>query len=849
MARFGENRLPIHYRKTKLSVLKKQFANPIVYILAIAAVLAFALGEWAEGSAVCIVIGITICIGFFMELSAIRSLESLRKIGELECTVLRSGKNQRVPVTKVVPGDILLLETGDVAAADARLVAVENLKVKEAMLTGESAPVEKQTNKLDQSAHVTDQTNMIFKGTVVTRGQAVAVIVATGTETILGRIQSLGYQTEKESTPLEKKLNHLSRWLIWLMLVFVVIIVISGYLGGKDLLVMVETGIALAVAAIPEGLPVVATIALARGMLRLSKRQVAIKHLDAVETLGSTTIIGTDKTGTLTEDNMTVHTLAFEGEIQNQLHLRDQHLVESVVHQVALEKFVLGSVLCNDVVLASGQVRGDSIDLGLLRFVERLGYNPGALREQFPEQLELPFDPELKLMATVNKNEPGGYAVYVKGAFESIVSRCAKKLGQNGIVEFNNRHEWETLVEEMASQGLRTIAMAYRKQEHIPQRSELLTHLVFIGVVGFIDPARKDVNGIINSYKKAGVKVVMLTGDHPKTAQKIAMDIGLLDKNAGMDAVLEGKVLDKLDMSLEKTKELLMGIRVFARVTPIQKLGLVAFYQRQNNVVGVFGDGINDVPALTKADIGIAMGIRGTEAAREAADVILRDDRFGAVELAIRQGRVIFQHIRQFVVYLLSCNFAEIITVGIAALLNLPSPLLPLQILFLNLVTDVFPALALGFGEGEKDVMEQPPRRYDEPIMTPRLWTSTVIYGLSITFAVLGITIFSNYSLGLAPERINNLAFYTLIIAQLLNVFNMPKRGLPFFHNEVFKNPWVWGAIAICVALTWMVYAIPSAAMALSLVPLRWEELRWSLLFGCSALAIAQVFKRLKIVA
>ncbi len=847
LARYGKNMLPKHFKKSKLAVLRKQFINPIVYILAIAAVLAFIVGEWAEASAVCIVMAITILIGFFMELSAIRSLESLRQIGESECTVLRSGKNQIVPVTQVVPGDILFIERGDVVAADARLITVENLKVKEAMLTGESVPVKKNTKILDKNSMVTDQQNMVFKGTIVTKGQGAAVVTATGTHTLLGKIQALGSETEKETTPLEKKLNLLSRWLIWLMLAFVIVIVSSGYLGGKDLMVMIETGIALAVAAIPEGLPVVATIALARGMLRLSKKQVVIKHLEAVETLGSTTLIGTDKTGTLTEDNMTVHTIAFEGEVHQQLHLSDQKLNGDIVNQNAMEQLILTSTLCNDVKLASGKLRGDSIDLGLLRFVERIGQNPSSIREKSPKLYEVPFDEDLKLMATVNRTESNGYAVYVKGAFENVVSCCSKKLYQNEIKDFHNHYEWEKTVENLSAQGFRVLAMAYKEQENIPQRKELLTDLVFIGIVCFIDPARKDVNDIINIYKKAGVKVVMMTGDHPKTAQKIAMDIGLLGSAEKTSSLLEGSVFDQLDMDSDEVLRQLQDTKVFARVTPLQKLRLVDYYQKQNNVVGVFGDGINDVPALIKADIGIAMGIRGTEAAREAADVILKDDSFGAVELAIRQGRIIYQHIRQFVVYLLSCNFAEIITVGVAALLNLPAPLLPLQILFLNLVTDVFPALALGFGKGEQDVMDQPPRKYDEPIMTSQLWVSTLIYGFSITCAVLGITVFSQYRLGLPPESINNLAFYTLIIAQLLNVFNMPKRHLSFFNNEVIKNPWVWGALLICVLITWAAILIPTAAKALSLVPLQWQELRWSILFGFSALLIAQLFKRLGI--
>src|SRR5690606_15106171 len=338
-------------------------------------------------------------------------------------------------------------------------------------------------------------------------------------------------------------------------------------------------------------------------------------------------------------------------------------------------------------------------------------------------------------------------------------------------------------------------------------------------------------------------KVVMMTGDHPKTAEKIALDIGLLEN--GENNVMEGKDLDKANWNEGKDQSPVLGTKVFARVTPKQKLELISFFQEKNNVVVMFGDGINDVPALIKSDIGIAMGKRGTGAAREAADVILRDDRFGSVELAIRQGRMLYEQIRQFLVYLLSCNVAEIMTVGIAALLILPAPLLPLQILFLNLVTDVFPALALGFGKGEEGVMDRPPRKTDEPILTSIHWRSTFLYGASITFSVLGITLFGNYSLNLSSLQINNMAFYTLIVAQLLNVFNMPKEKTSFLFNEVTKNPWVWGAIVLSIAITALAYLIPSTSNALSLVPLQGKEFLWPILFGFGSLLLSQILKKM----
>lgn len=781
-----------------------------------------------------------------MEVSAVRSMETLRNIGQLECSVLRSAKVQKVPSTKIVPGDIILFGAGDVIPADARLVEKKNLEVKEAILTGESAPVGKDILSLEPNAQMTEQMNMVFKGTMVNKGFGKAVVVGTGGNTVLGEIQQLGEIAEETKAPLNKKLNQLSKRLIWVMLAFVIPMILFGFLAGKDLLVMVQTGIALAVATIPEGLPVVVTIALARGMLRLSKQQVIIKKMEAVEILGSVTMVATDKTGTLTEDAMIVHTLNFDGETFKDLDKGNYLALRNTQNKIAYEQFVLCCVLCNDITLSVDEPYRDAIDSSLFRFAENLGENPKQIKERFPEIYKLPFDEERKLMATANKKGDDSHVIFIKGAFENVTALCTKRLIGDNIVPLNNKEQWEETVDKMSSQGLRTIAMAYKEVKGSNfEKNELLNNLALIGTVGFIDPAREDVKDIVDIYKKAGVKVVMMTGDHPKTAKKIASDIGLLEN--GESNVMEGKDLDMANLNEEKDQNLLLGTKVFARATPKQKLELISFFQEKNNVVGMFGDGINDVPALIKADIGIAMGKRGTGAAREAADVILRDDRFGSVELAIRQGRMLFEHIRQFLIYLLSCNVAEIMTVGIAALLNLPSPLLPLQILFLNLVTDVFPALALGFGKGEEDMMDRPPRSKDEPILTNIHWKSTFIYGTSITFSVLGITLFSEFKLNLLPDQINNLAFYTLIIAQLLNIFNMPKRQASFFFNEVTKNPWVWGAIVLSVAIMVVAYLIPSISRALSLVPLDWTMLQWPVIFGLGSLLFSQFLKRINL--
>lgn len=844
LAQFGKNEIPKTKTKTKWRIFIEQFFNSINYILAAAALLAFLFRDWNEGIAILVVILITVFIGFFMELQALRSLETLRKMGQVISNVLRNGEIARIKASLLVPGDILILESGDVVSADARLIDQENLKLKEAALTGESSHLEKKNEPLPKGTSIVEQSNMIFKGTLVTRGTGKAIVTATGIHTELGKIQQLGMSVDQETTPLEKKLHQLSKRLIWLTLILASAIIITGYIRGIDFVLMLETGIALAVASIPEGLLIVATIALAQGMLRLSKKQVVIKKLEAVHTLGATNIICTDKTGTLTEDHMKVNTLVFEAKSFQNVYPNNQEALKSLKDLEAFEKMMMVGILCNNVNLSNKERHGDPVELALIEFAEYAEYNPVYVQKNNPEVLEKAFDAESKMMATVNVHE-NKFNVYAKGAFESIAV-CCDTILKNGTTEkFENKEHWHQKVDDLASEGLRTLAFAHKISEEKPNRESMLQQLTFIGLIGFIDPAREDVKDTVSTYKNAGIRVVMMTGDHPGTAKKIAQEIGLLEPEAATDKVILGKDIPDMENLSDDDKRKLLNAVVFARVIPKQKLDILTLFQQNNNIVGMIGDGINDIPALKKADIGIAMGIRGTEAARETADVILKDDKFTSIELAIRQGRAIFENIRQFVVYLLSSNLAEIISVGIAALLNLPAPLLPLQILFLNLITDIFPALALGLGKGEIDIMDQPPRKPDEPIMTKELWNATIVYGLCITAGVLGITAYAHYVLQLPPREINNMAFFTLIFAQLLNVFSLPKRHLSFFKNDVTLNPWIWGAMLLCIFITGAAYFNPPISKALSLIPLSADKFGLVVLFGFGSLFLTQLFKRI----
>ncbi|MDC1504205.1 cation-transporting P-type ATPase [Winogradskyella sp.] len=843
--KFGKNEIATKGPKTKWKILIDQCNDPIIFILVAAAVLTFLFNDdLPETIAIITVILITVGIGFIMELQGIRSLEALRKMGITESTVLRDGKVKTIKSSLLVPGDIILIEAGDVVSADARLMSVDNLAIKEASLTGESRAIHKHINPLSKNTLLSDRKNMVFKGTTVEQGSAKAIVTDTGQNTQLGKIEQMGSTIEDQRTPLEKKLNGLSKWLIYLTLIFAILIIFTGYLRGLDMLFIIETAVALAVAAIPEGLPVVATIALARGMLKLSKRKVIIKKMEAVETLGATNIICTDKTGTLTEDKMQVHTLVFEDEVLSEIHNKDSVYFQDIKKSKAFNTMLMTSVLCNNVFLNTEEMRGDSIELALIQFAEKLNLNPKKIKDNNPEELEIPFNTTSKLMATLNTTK-NGFAVHVKGAFESVINHCDTIFKGGKAQEFKNKKEWSNRINDLASQGLRVLAFAHKSQDVKPEKEQVLAQLTFVGVIGFLDPAREDVKATIKVFKEAGIKVVMITGDHPETAKKIAKEIGLLSKNEASKTIIHGNELQFEEETNNILETKVLNASVFARVTPEQKLKLIALYQKNDNVVGMFGDGINDIPALRKADIGIAMGIRGTQAAREAADIILKSDKFTGMELAISQGRAVFDHIRQFVVYLLSCNLAEVVSVGLAALLALPAPLLPLQILFLNLVTDIFPALALGMGKGEVDIMQRPPRKAKEPIMTTKRWKSTIIFGLCITAAVVGINAYAHLALQLSDKVINNMAFYTLVVAQLLNVFNMAERKVSFFNNEIVKNPWVWSAIILSLIITISAYFIGPVAKALFLTKLSTAQIAWVILFGFGSLVLSQIFKRL----
>ncbi|MGI9449217.1 MAG: cation-translocating P-type ATPase [Geminicoccaceae bacterium] len=828
--KFGKNRLKRHRTRGVIGILTGQLRSLIVWLLAAAAALSFYVGDRPEGLAIIAVIVINAAIGFFTELRALRSMEALRRIAKVQTRVCRDGQIQDIDARELVPGDIVVLEAGDIVTADLRLAEAANLQCDESVLTGESTPVDKGTAILDATTAVAERKNMVFKGTAITQGSGRGIVVGTGMATELGRISQLVEEAKPETSPLEKRLDQLAHRLIWLTLLLAAITAGAGILRGREIVAMVETSIALAVAAVPEGLPVVATLGLARGMWRMARRHALMVRLSAVETLGATTVVLTDKTGTLTENRMTVAGyLLDDADVMVRRSDKEQAAPFEVDGQAVdpskderLAWALRVGVLCTNAALptdnsnlADAQATGDPMERALLLAGRKASMERLSLLEPYPEIEEYAFDPDLKMMATRHKRGDE-WLVAVKGAPENVIERCNSVLSGTCLSKLDAaaRRAWMERSNKAAGRGLRLLALAM-KQVAEPD-VDPYADLTLIGLACLVDPIRPDVPQAIADCRQAGVRVIMLTGDHPETAAEIARQAGLGD---GEVKVIEGRDLGDFDPTslTEQEKRRILSADVFARVAPEMKLKLATVFQRSCQIVAMTGDGVNDAPALKKADIGIAMGQRGTEVAREAAHMVLRDDAFPTIIAAMREGRIIFDNIRRFVVYLMSCNVSEVLVVGIAVGAGLPAPLLPLQILFLNLVTGVFPAFALGLGEGSSAVMSRPPRQPGEPVLDRKRWKHLTIFGGLITLATLTAFIGALYGLDLSPNQAVSVVFTTLALAHLWNVFNIRDADSAVLTNDVMRNGYVWGAIVLCLGLIAAALWLPALSSLLRL--------------------------------
>ncbi|RDV04171.1 cation-translocating P-type ATPase [Undibacter mobilis] len=818
----GANTIEATREASALLLLLHQFTSPVVYLLGGAALLAFWFQEIEEGLAIFAVLAVNALIGFVTELKAARSIEALRKLGSHAARVRRDGHVRTIAAEDLVPGDIVLIEAGDAVAADMRLVDTSSLAADESTVTGESVAVEKSIKAVAADARVPERHSMLFKGTAVTRGSGVAVVTATGLATELGRVSRLVEESEPGASPLERKLARLTLQLVWGTLALAAVLIGIGLWNGKEPFLIIEMSIALAVAAIPEGLPIIATLALARGMWRMAQHNALIERLAAVETLGATTVILTDKTGTLTENRMTVRRLWVpDGEID--LNEPKKELADDEEATLLLRL----AVLCNDAVLEGENDKGsgDPMELALLRAGLRGGLSRERLTHRTPQLRKEAFDTATKKMATVHKSGDG-YLFAIKGAPEAVLNSCDTAYDEGRIVPLTDaaRRGWTEHIDHLGHHGLRVIACAMKMAtgaDEAPYQA-----LTFAGLIALEDPARANVPDAIEDCRRAGIRVVMVTGDHAVTARSIGRAVGLGD---AAQHVIEGRHVARL---IESGDPALYEAGIFARVSPGEKLSLVRAFQKRGEVVAMTGDGVNDAPALRQADIGVAMGLRGTDVAREAAAMILLDDAFPSIVRAIREGRIIFGNIRRFVAYLMSCNLSEVLVVGLAVLFALPLPILPLQILYLNLITDVFPAFALALGEGDRDILKRPPRDPKQPLLSRAHWMALGLQSVGLAAATFAALATARFWLGLDNEAVVTVTFMTLAFAQLWHVFDMRHPSSRLLSNDILRNPWIWGALALCIGLLLVPVYTPVPAGILGLTPPTMAM--WTVVMTCS---------------
>lgn len=854
---YGPNQLKEQEEKSLFQIVIDQLNNPIVYLLSAAAVLALAFGDIPEGIAIIVVLVLNTAIGFWMEFQAMQSMNALKEMDKVIASVVRNGDEKEIDAENLVPGDIIILEAGALVPADARLIEASELSIDESPLTGESVPVSKFTDPIEKDTQVADRTNMVFKGTAVTNGRGKAVIVTTGMDTEIGTISEMVSGAEKKQIPLNRKLELLTKRLIWVTLGLAGTFFVVGWITGTDTYQLVQTSIAWTIAAIPEGLPIVASIALAKGMLRLADKSVVVKRLAAVETLGETTVIFTDKTGTLTENRLTLQMMEFEG-LKGDIRWDDDKSSAEIIasdgdsekDDERLKLFFEISVLCNDADLkmeSDGKDKGDGdpLDVSLLEFGR--AYDSELFKElRSLERIhEEPFDSEDMVMGSVYEID-GKPMLLCKGAAEAILKRCSDNLTAEGKKEFTKESEkkWISRNDQLSEDGLRVIAFAFRELDQKPSEDtdvekELMQDLTFLCLTGFIDPPREEVKDAVETCQKAGIKVVMVTGDHPGTARNIAREVNVADKDS--DNALHGKDLRE-DVG-QYDRDEVVNTRIFARVDPGQKLKLIEYYQDNGDIVAMTGDGVNDAPALKKADIGISMGQRGTQVAQEVSDMVLKNDAFSSIVEAVREGRIIFGNIRKFIMYQLSYHLSEILIIAGISFTVFALPLLPLQLLFLNLLSDVFPALALGIGKGSPRIMEHDPKDPDEPIINKKNWFMIASHGLILTVYIIGAYFFASYYWGLSDAVCNNVAFFSLAFAQLWHVFDMREANEPIFKNQITQNKYVWWAVILCIVAIIASYFIPQTNSVLSYQEL---DLKIWVLIGITSLLPILTIQTLK---
>jgi Ca2+-transporting ATPase len=753
LKKHGLNQIEGKRRASPLLLFLSQFNDFLIWVLLAAAIISgFILKELIDAVAIGIILLLNAVLGFVQEYKAEKALEALKKMAAPEAKVIREGREVAIPARELVPGDIVILEDGDLIPADIRLIKTMSLATDESLLTGESVPVEKNDKPLKEKRLPTfEQSNMAFMGTSVTRGVGKGVVVKTGHQTEMGTIAEI-VQEEREKTPLQKELKVVGQRIGIICLTIAGVIFLLGYLRHFSLIEMFLTSVSLAVAAIPEGLPAAITVALSLGVQRMARQKTIVRRLHAVETLGSTTFICTDKTGTLTLNKMIAQRLFYQGKLFKISQL------QQVKNQPDFQRLLQASLLCNEVREREGELRGDPTELSLVRMAQEIGLKKPELEKRLPRVGLVPFDSERKMMSTLHQLNGGKILVLTKGAPEAIFERCLEVPPQAHQVN-----------EELAKQGYRILALAYRELPVLPSKvnaDEVEQGLSFLGLVALNDPPRPEVPEALKVCQRAGINVAMVTGDHRLTAEAIGREIGLIKEE---DAIITGRELDEL--SEEELSKQVEKIKVYSRVDPLDKLKIIKALQKRNHITAMTGDGVNDAPAVKMADIGVAMGETGTDVTKEAADMVITDDNFATIVKATREGRLIFENIKKFTHFLLSCNISEVGVIFLALISKLPLPLFPIQILWINLITDGFPALALGADPPSTDLMKQPPRPRHEGILTSKSLSAISLFGLIMTVASLGAFVYSLNYLGLPLNKARTILFSTLVLTQLLHAF------------------------------------------------------------------------------
>ncbi|MBC5628917.1 calcium-translocating P-type ATPase, SERCA-type [Clostridium sp. NSJ-6] len=832
---YGLNELKHNKKKSPFLIFLSQFNDFITWVLIGATIISGIMGDVADAITILIIVFVNAILGFIQEFKTEKSLEALQELAAPTCKVVRDGAIKVINSRELTIGDLVVLEAGDRIPADGNFVDCQNLMVDESLLTGESVGVSKDA-ELEVGKNGDKNRCIGFMGTIILKGRGLLLVDAIGMKTEMGKIANLLDNIEEEKSPLKIRLDSLGKILVAICLVICFIVTVLGIIRGNDIAEMFLLGVSLAVAAIPEGLAAIVTVALALGVNRMLKRNALVRKLPAVETLGCTSVICSDKTGTLTQNRMTVKEILVNGKI----HEVDKGMPEN--HEMLKKAFVY----CNDTNYDYSKkdmekaLMGDPTETALIKVFFKNAKDIKAFVSGGVRTFEIPFDSNRKMMSVIIQ-EHNKEVCYMKGAPERVLERCSGIL-ENGKVRpltAQKKKQIYNYIEAMSNRALRCIAAAY-KDEGVVKNNIVENDLIFLGVAGSIDPPRLEVRDAVLKCKMAGIKPVMITGDHKNTALAIAKSINICNSD---DQALTGEELEK--MSDKELVEKVAKVRVFARVSPNHKLRIVKAFKKTGNIVAMTGDGVNDAPAIKEADIGVAMGISGTDVTKEAAAMVLIDDNFATIVSAVEEGRIIYDNIRKFIRYLLSCNLGEVLTMFLASLFYLPNPLTPIQILFVNLATDGLPAIALGVDPADKDIMRQQPREKDESIFARGLWEKIVVRGCLIgVCTLLSFMVGRFYMLDLATCR--TIALCTLVMSQLFHVFECRSERHSIFEIKLFTNPYLVGAVLISIVMICSILYIPFLGSIFNTVPLRFKEWSLVLFFSGSIFLINSIYLLIK---